>query len=97
MIREKQLTFDILTDPENNVAYQYGIVYKVSDALAELYTRFGIDIPKYNGDDSWTLPMPARLILDTQGVVRYAAINPDHTVRPEPEETLEALKRLMGQ
>ena len=38
--------------------------------------------------------MPARLIVDRDGVIRYADINPDYTVRPEPEETLEALKAL---
>ena len=94
MIREKQLTFDILADPENDVSYKYGIVFKMSQELIDLYTRFGIDLPKYNGDNSWTLPMPARLILDSGGVVRYTAINPDYTVRPEPEETLEALKKM---
>lgn len=38
--------------------------------------------------------MPARLIVDRDGIIRYADINPDYTVRPEPEETLEALKAL---
>ena len=96
MIREKQLTFDILVDPENDVAYKYGIVFRMSQELIDLYTRFGIDLPKYNGDNSWTLPMPACLILDSEGVVQYTAINPDYTVRPEPEETLEALKKMVS-
>jgi hypothetical protein len=43
------------------------------------------------GDDSWTLPIPARLIICTDGVIRYAEINPDYTERPEPEDTLSAL------
>jgi alkyl hydroperoxide reductase subunit AhpC len=38
--------------------------------------------------------MPARLVIDPNGVVRHTAINADYTVRPEPEETLEVLKAL---
>jgi len=55
----------------------------------------GIDLKKYNGDDSWTLPMPGRFIIDRSGVIRYAEVNPDYTVRPEPEEVIGILKELL--
>lgn len=55
---------------------------------------FKIDIPAYNGDDSWTLPMPARFIVDQQGVIRAADVNLDHTVRPEPAAALQVLNGL---
>lgn len=38
--------------------------------------------------------MPARYIVDGGGVVRYARVEPDYTHRPEPDETLEALRRI---
>jgi peroxiredoxin len=76
------------------MAARYGLRQKLPDDLKALYLQFGIDLPKYNGDASWTLPMPARLIIDQEGMVRYAAINADYTVRPEPEETLAALKAM---
>ncbi len=63
--------------------------------LKTLYKQFGIDLEDYNGDASWTLPLPARMIVNTDGVVRYAAINADYTVRPDPAETIAALKALM--
>jgi hypothetical protein len=53
-----------------------------------------IDLAEGNGDDSWTLPIPARYIIDRDGVIRYARTDPDHTRRPEPEETVEALREL---
>ena len=53
-----------------------------------------LNVPKHNGDDSWNLPMPARYIIDREGLVRYAEVSPDHTVRPEPEDTIAALKEL---
>jgi peroxiredoxin len=61
-----------------------------------VYLQFKINLPKYNGDDSWTLPLPARLIIDQEGIIRYAAINADYTVRPEIEETIAALKSMIG-
>ena len=92
---EKKLTFEILSDPGNEVAQRYGIKYKLPEDLREVYLQFNIDLPKYNGDDSWTLPLPARLIIDGDGIIRYAEINADYTVRPDPEETIAALKKIM--
>jgi len=94
---EKKLTFEILSDPGNEVAQRYGLAFKLPDDLKEIYLKFNIDLEKYNGDDSWTLPLPARLVIDQEGIIRYAAINADYTVRPDPEETIAALKNIMGQ
>ena len=95
MKQEKGLSLEILSDPGNMTARQYGLVYTLPDNLTGIYRGFGIDLPNFNGEDSWALPMPARLIIDGQGTVRYAAINADYTVRPEPEHTLEALRKIV--
>jgi peroxiredoxin len=91
---DKNLSAAILSDHGNVVAARYGLRFNLPDDMKALYQKFGIDLEKYNGDTSWTLPMPARLIIAPDGMVRYAAINTDHTVRPDPEETLEALQRI---
>ena len=92
---EKKLAIDILSDPGNTVAQSYGLCHKLPEDLSALYLKFGLDVPKHNGDDSWTLPMPARYIIDQSGNVCYARVNADYTQRPEPEETLAALKDLV--
>jgi hypothetical protein len=38
--------------------------------------------------------MPARYIVGQDGIVFDAEVNPDYTVRPEPDETLDKLQRL---
>jgi hypothetical protein len=48
----------------------------------------------FNDDDFWALPMPSRFIVDQQGVIRAADVNLDHTIRPEPETAIEALKMI---
>jgi len=94
MMKEKNLTFDLLSDPGNRVAKTYGLVYTFPEDLKQIYLQFGIDLGQYNGDDSWTLPMPGRFIIDPSGIIRYAEVNPDYTIRPEPEEVIEVLKKL---
>lgn len=91
---EKGLPFPLLSDEGNRVAARFGLVYAFPEDLRGLYRRFGIDLAAVNGDDSWTLPMPARYVIDGEGTIRYAAVDPDYTVRPEPEETLAALDAL---
>ena len=91
---EKKLNVDILSDPGNEVAARYGLKYQMPDDLIELYEQFNLDLPKHNGDNSWTLPIPTTLIIDTEGIIRHADINADYTTRPEPEETLAALKQI---
>jgi peroxiredoxin len=92
---EKKLSFEILSDPGNEVAQRYGLKFQFPEDLREVYLQFNIDLPKYNGDDSWTLPLPTMLIIDQKGFIRHTAINADYTVRPEPEETLAELKRII--
>jgi len=88
---EQKLNFEILSDPGNRIAHAFGIRHQLPPDLQALYLKFGIDLPEANGDESWTLPMPARYIIDRSGIIRYAAINADYTIRPEPAETVAAL------
>lgn len=94
LIAQKNLSFDLLSDPGNRVAKSYGLVFSFPEDLKNLYLKFGLDVAKHNGDDSWTLPMPARFIIDRDAIIRYAQVDPDYTVRPEPEHTIDALKAL---
>ena len=94
LIRTRHLTLEILTDRGNEVASRFGLRFMLPDDLHELYLTFPLDLEKFNGDASWTLPIPARFVIDQQGVIRYAESDPDYTTRPEPEDTLAALRTL---
>ena len=87
---------ELLSDPGNQVAAKFGLVHRFPEDLKQLYLQFNIDLEKYNGDDTWTLPMPARYIVDQDAVIRYAEVDPDYTVRPEPADTIAALKEMLG-
>lgn len=87
-IRQTALGFPILSDPGNEVAAAFGLRFKLPDYLVALYTALKNDLPGFNGDASWTLPMPARFVIGQDGRVLYANVKPDYTRRPEPEDLL---------
>ena len=95
LAKAKKLTFEILSDPGNQVANHFGLVHTLPQNLREIYLQFGIDLPRYNADDSWTLPLAARFIIDQEVVIRYAQTDANYTVRPEQEHTLAALKSVI--
>ena len=94
MIERHKLTFDILSDPGNEVAARFGIRFRLPDDLQEAYRGFGIDLPANHGEDSWTLPMPARFIVDSGGTIRDVDVNPDYRFRPEPQTALDIVTSL---
>ncbi|MEI9986571.1 MAG: peroxiredoxin-like family protein [Aliidongia sp.] len=60
-VRQNALAFPILSDPENSVAGAFGLRFALPDYLVELYKALKNDLPNFNGDPSWTLPMPGPL------------------------------------
>ena len=91
-VRTNGLEFAILSDTHNDVADAFGLRFALPDYLIELYKNLRNDLPTFNDDPSWTLPMPARYVIGQDGVIRYAEVNPDYTQRPEPEAMLDAIR-----
>lgn len=92
--RDNKLEFSILTDEKSEIAHAFGIRFALPDYLAETYKAFGNDLAVVNDDPAWVLPMPARYVIGSDGVIAYAEVNPDYTRRPDPSELLPVLDRL---
>lgn len=90
----KPFSFEMLRDLGNRVAESYGLVFTLPDDLREIYVKFGIDLARGNGDGTWRLPVPARFVIDRQGLVRAVDADPDYTHRPEPADTVKILEGL---
>jgi peroxiredoxin len=93
MAEQHRLSFPLLSDAGNHVARQFGLVYRIPDNQQAIYRRALINLPFTNGDDSWELPIPAVYVVDRDGTIHFAAVNPDYKERPEPQEILERLAR----
>jgi peroxiredoxin len=93
---KKGLSFPVLSDVGNRVARHYGLVFALSEAVRPVYAAIGSDLPTYNGDTSWELPVPGTFVIAPDGRVRLAFVDPDYTRRLEPSEILAALRTLTG-
>jgi peroxiredoxin len=94
LIEQQRIDFDLLSDPGNTYAAKLGLRFTLPDDLKAVYLSFGNDLAVRNGEGSWTLPMPGRFVIDTQGVVRAVDVDPDYQNRPEPQKTVDDVKAL---
>lgn len=93
-IEKNHLSFMVLSDTDNDVARKYDLVFKLD---AETATRYesGFGLSQYNDNDKAELPIPATYIIDKEGIVRYAFVNPDYKKRANPEDILMQLTQLV--
>tara|TARA_B100001750_G_C15322386_1_gene502893 strand:- start:307 stop:567 length:261 start_codon:yes stop_codon:yes gene_type:complete len=81
-----------LLDLGLGVARDYGLTFRLPDDLRQLYLRaLDIDLLRFNGDESWELPIPATYVIDSNREVVLASADTDYTVRAEPSEILAAI------
>ncbi len=90
---QHRLQFTLLSDAGNQVARQFGLVYRVPEYQQQIYARSFTNLPFINGDSTWELPLPAAFVLERDRRISWASADPDYTVRPEPAEILAQLKR----
>jgi peroxiredoxin len=83
--------FDILSDVGNRIASAFGLVFHLPASLRPVYEGFGLDLVKANGDDSYTLPIPATYVVDTDRKILAAHVDMDYSQRMEPEAVIAAL------
>jgi peroxiredoxin len=92
---KEQLTYQVLSDPNGHVADLYNILFELPDYLQNtLKNTLKLDLTEFNRTDRWVLPIPATYIIDKEGIIRCAHINPDFMQRMEPQEIIEQLKKL---
>ena len=92
--RKLNLTFDVLTDLHQQTAEQFRLVFTLSDYLRYLYKSLGNALDRFHDESEYRLPLPARYVIDEQGIIRAADVNADYTIRSEPSETLRQLQTL---
>ena len=89
---KNELSFEVLSDRNNQLAKKLGLVFTLPESLRPIYNNFGIDIPAYNGDSSFELPLPATYVVATDGTVIYSFADADYTTRLDPKEIITALE-----
>jgi peroxiredoxin len=94
--RANKVGFPILVDKGGALAEKFGIRWDVPKDLKQIHKQVGADLEVFNGDGSWTLPMPARYVVGSDGLIAYSEVNPDYTRRPEPSDIFPVLDALLA-
>ncbi|MBK5243374.1 redoxin domain-containing protein, partial [Clostridium sp.] len=94
LIDKHNLEFEILTDTDNSIARELGIVFKLDKDLLALYKSFGVDLATAQGNENGELPLPATFVVDTNGIVILADFNIDYSKRLEPSDAVASLANL---
>jgi peroxiredoxin len=95
---KQQLNLDLtmLADVDHGVATSYGLLFRVPDETRAHYAGLGYDFGHRHGSTEWMLPIPATYVIDQDGVVRGAFVEPDFTIRQEPSDILARVRQLAG-
>ena len=95
---KNELEFIVLSDVGNEVAREYGIVYRIPKGIEGGYVAGGRnDLTKYNGDDSLELPLAVTYVIGTDGTIEYAFVDADYRKRAETSEVVEFVKQFAAE
>lgn len=91
-----EMNFTVLSDQNATVASQYGVAWEVPEFLLEHMRKDrNLDLQQINNGNGTVLPIPATFIINKDGIVVWNYVNVDYRTRSEPEEIIEALKKLV--
>ncbi len=88
--QNKELTYPVLSDVGNQIARQYRLVW----TIPEENRATSPNLPEFNGDESWELPMAGTFIIGQDHIVKLAFVKEDWTSRLEPATILETLQQI---
>ncbi|MFL5663486.1 MAG: peroxiredoxin-like family protein [Ktedonobacteraceae bacterium] len=91
-----ELAIVVLSDMGNCVAREYGLAFTLDEAGRALHAQIGANLPAYNGDDSWELPVTGTFLVDQSRTVRLASVDPNFFHRLDPSIVIARLKELMS-
>ena len=85
------MPFKVLTDLDLGYALSLGLMIWVGARVRSLYIARGLDLPLFQKNDAWMLPIPATFVLGGDGAIIARFVEPDFRKRMEPADILTAL------
>ena len=89
-VQHKELTYPVLSDLGNQVARMYRLVW----SIPEDQRSTAANLPQYNGDDAWELPLTGTFVIKPDGIIKLASVDADWTHRLEPQVIVETLRQI---
>ncbi len=90
---DSNVRFPILTDMDNGYALMLNLTFWVGTEVQQFMTSLGRDLPEYQGNESWMLPIPATFVVGKDGRIKARFVDPDYRKRMAIEELIGCLKQ----
>ena len=84
--------FPVLIDMDNGYAMSLNLAIWVGEEMQAIMSAAGVNLPDYQGNDSWMIPLPATFVVDTDGLIKSRHVDPDYRKRMAIEDMIAALK-----
>jgi peroxiredoxin len=94
---DAELRYPVLSDIDNGYALSIGLAFWVGAEMQALMAKSGRDLPAYQGNEGWILPIPATFVVGQDGCVVARFIDPDYRKRMAEEDLLAALRQARGE
>ena len=89
--KQSNVPFPILSDMDNGYALSLNLTIWVGAELQRLL-QDRVNIPAFQGNSSWMLPIPATFVVGRDGLIRARFIDPDYRKRMTITEMLAAMR-----
>jgi peroxiredoxin len=87
-----ELPFPILTDMDNGYALSLNLAIWIGDEMRKMMMERRQDVPAYQGNDGWMLPIPATFVVGQDGRIKARFVDPDYRKRMAIDDLLAALR-----
>lgn len=89
---EAQATFPILSDMDNAYAMSLNLAIWVGSEMEDYIRARGHELPQFQGNDSWMLPIPATFVIGRDGRIAARFVDPDYRKRAAVEDLIAAVR-----
>jgi peroxiredoxin len=94
---EGEVRYPVLTDMDNGYALSLNLAIWVGDEMQKILESGGRQLPNYQGNDAWVLPIPATFVIARDRTITARFIDPDFRKRMAIEDLLKALQDAQSQ
>jgi peroxiredoxin len=88
---QSKVPFPILTDIDNGYALSLNLTVWVGAEIQKMMEGH-LDLPTFQGNKSWMLPIPATFVVGRDGLIRARFIDPDYRNRMMISDMLAAMR-----
>lgn len=88
---QSNVPFPILTDMDNGYALSLNLTIWVGAEIKKMIEG-RVDLPTFQGNSSWMLPIPATFVVGRDGLIRARFIDPDYRKRMMIADMMAAMR-----